>query len=100
MSDIAAPSSHVVSYSTSASAHEEHKHHSSGNGAQNASLRTTEHRISLLNSPDSDDEAGETAVDSDGQKVASTPEEADTQEGENDHDTSEEQKTEEWEENV
>ena len=101
VSEIAAPSSHVVSYSTSASAHEEHKHHSSGNGAQNASLRTTEHRISLLNSPDSDDEADETEIDADGQRLASTPEEsADTRESANDHDAVEEQKTEEWEENV
>ena len=101
VSDIAAPSSNVVSYSTSASAQEEHKHHASSNGAHNASLRTTEHRISLLNSPDSDDEADETAVDSDGQKVASTPEEsADTRESANDHDTIQEQKTEDWEENV
>ena len=104
MSDTAAQSSHAVSYSTSASAQEEHasKHRASGNGGHNASLRTTDHRISLLNSPDSDDDADETelteAVDADGQKLA--PEEADTQEGANDHDKSEEEKSEEWEENV
>ena len=104
MSDTAAQSSHAVSYSTSASAQEEHKHRASGNGAHNTSLRTTDHRISLLNSPDSDDEADETevreTVDADGQKLASTPEGADAQESANDHDKSEEQKSEEWEENV
>ena len=103
VSDTAAQSSHAVSYSTSASTQEEHasKHRASGNGAQNASLRTTEHRISLLNSPDSDDEADETEIDGDGQRLASTPEEsADTRESANDHDTIQEQKTEEWEENV
>mmetsp|Transcript_2028 Transcript_2028/g.5841 ORF Transcript_2028/g.5841 Transcript_2028/m.5841 type:complete len:435 (+) Transcript_2028:285-1589(+) len=90
----------AVTSSTSITTQEGQKRHTSADRAVNNSLRTTEHRLSLLNSPDSDDDA-DTAEPIEGSKLSPKTEEGDGRQVANDYDRSAEEKEEEsWEENV
>jgi len=104
-SEHATENNHTISLTGATLVQEEQKVQAirSSRGAHKASLRSTDHRISLLNSPNSDDEAEETEVieSVEGQTSGTEIEGGDTRESAHRHSASvSKQKVEEsWEEN-